>query len=59
MKYTAINEDWTTEYETNSKKEIDEFIAKRPDIFQVLYRKKDDYPLHVYYNSGPIDMNNL
>lgn len=53
MKYTAINEDWTTEYETNSKKEIDEFIAKRPDIFQVLYRKKDDYPLHVYYNSAP------
>lgn len=52
MKYTAINEDWTVEMETNSKTEIDNFIEQHPNIFQVVYRKSNNHPFHVYYN-GP------
>lgn len=57
MKYTAINKDWTKEYETNSKRDIDKFIINHPDIFQVLYREKDDYPTHIYYSSPTINTN--
>lgn len=50
MKYTVVKEDWTTEFETDSQEVIDNYINSFKDtIFQVLYRERDDYPLHVYY----------
>lgn len=57
MKYIAINKDWTTEMETNSKSEIDDYIKHHPNIFQVIYRKTDNHPCHVYYNGSDEDKN--
>lgn len=59
MKYTAIRENWEIEFETNSQEEMDEYIKEHPNVFQVIYRKTDKHPDHLYYNSSDIDMSKM
>lgn len=54
MKFTAINIDWTIEFETDSRTEIDKYIKHHPNIFQVIYRKTDNGPDHLYYEGTNI-----
>ena len=51
MEYTVIKKDWSIEFETNSYREIEDYInAHKDTIYQVIYRIDEDAPFHVYWS---------
>lgn len=53
--YYAITENWDIVKRFTSKNDVDSYLEKNPDTFQVIYREEcsDDYgygPFHVYHN---------